>query len=106
MMLFFVFLLFIFTHMRIIDVHAVQSAIEGEVTGEGGRTNHEGPFLDRDVHDVPTFWDWFISSFVSCTFKSADGDLRDFPRLGRLASYNQLIGGVQVTRTTTYEESC
>jgi len=94
--LFVFFLLCTRYHMHPETAYSMRSALEGEISGEGGRTNHEGPFLERDVHDVPTFWDWMHSSLGSGCFKN---DLTVFPYPGRIASYNQIVGGMLVTPT-------
>ncbi|CAD7957645.1 unnamed protein product [Amoebophrya sp. A120] len=106
LLFFTVFLFLIQIHLEISSTFLVHSAIQHEIDGEGGRTNHEGPFLMRDVHDTPTFWDWFNSSFVACTFKSAAYWLPDFPVPGRVGTFNQIVGGVGLTKHETIMEKC
>merc|ERR1719316_483116 len=97
------FLLCTRSHMMFETAYSMRSALEGEISGEGGRSNHEGPFLERDVHDVPTFWDWMRSSLVSGCFKN---DLKVFPYPGRIASYNQIIGGIVISPSAAAPAQC
>ncbi|CAD7955849.1 unnamed protein product [Amoebophrya sp. A25] len=106
LLFFAVFLFLIQIHLEISSTFLVHSAIQNEIDGEGGRTNHEGPFLMRDVHDTPTFWDWFNASFVACTFKSAAFWLPDFPVPGRIGTFNQIVGGVGLSKVETIAETC
>eukprot|EP00746_Dinoflagellata_sp_MGD_P166735 gnl/MRDRNA2_/MRDRNA2_96834_c0_seq1.p1 gnl/MRDRNA2_/MRDRNA2_96834_c0~~gnl/MRDRNA2_/MRDRNA2_96834_c0_seq1.p1 ORF type:complete len:1087 (+),score=224.62 gnl/MRDRNA2_/MRDRNA2_96834_c0_seq1:114-3374(+) len=102
--LFLMFLLCLQEHLQPEVAYSMRSALEGEISGEGGRSNHEGPFLERDVHDVPTFWDWMQASLISGCFKN---DLQGlFPYPGRIASYNQIVGGIVVTPTATVPVPC
>merc|ERR1719487_3108286 len=103
MCFFFVFLLLVHSHMRVYAAYRVHTTLDGEITGEGGRDNDVGPFLDRDVHDVPTFWDWLYHSFCSGWLKN---DFLGFPYPGRVASYNQIIGGIQIRKFMTRPEKC
>ena len=52
---------------------------------------------------IPTFWDWFQASFIAASFRSNATDhlIPDFPVPGRLASFNQIIGGVGLMKEET-----
>jgi hypothetical protein len=86
----------------------MQNGIQGETEGEGK------PYLGTYVHDIPTFWEWMVSSYVNAQFKSPPhkhGDrkirLEQYPYPGRFASYNQIIGGTEVLKhATAGADSC
>ncbi|CAD7940651.1 unnamed protein product [Amoebophrya sp. A120] len=102
------FLAWMGSHLEIRQTYELHAAIQNEISGEGGISNHEGPFLMRDVHDVPTFWDWFSTSFVNAMFRQGTNSelVRDFPVPGRLASFNQVIGGVGLQKFAVASEDC
>eukprot|EP00392_Amoebophrya_sp_AT5.2_P013024 g13135.t1 len=102
------FLAWMGSHLEIRSTYELHAGIRNEIDGEGGRSNHEGPFLHRDVHDIPTFWDWFNSSFVAAAFRKNETDHLppDFPIPGRVASFNQIIGGVGLQKTTVESAPC
>jgi len=97
LLIFFLFMIIVILHLDVATVFQAHNAILGEVTGEGS------PYLYKYVHDVPTFWYWAKTSFVSSHFKN---DLDVWPYPGRLASYNQIIGGIQLVKGFTSPESC
>jgi len=84
-------------HLSQTTAFAMQDGLLGEIEGEGA------PYLHKYVHDVPTFWDWMRSSFTSAHFKN---DLQVWPYPGRVASYNQIVGGVQLSRLSSEPETC
>ncbi|CAD7971348.1 unnamed protein product [Amoebophrya sp. A25] len=102
------FLMWMGSHLEIRKTYELHSAIENEISGEGGTSNAMGPFLERDVHDIPTFWDWFHKSFVAAAFRSNGTDhlVPDFPVPGRLASFNQIVGGVALTKEEVENAPC
>eukprot|EP00928_Gymnodinium_smaydae_P014561 TRINITY_DN15354_c0_g1_i2.p1 TRINITY_DN15354_c0_g1~~TRINITY_DN15354_c0_g1_i2.p1 ORF type:complete len:1119 (-),score=273.74 TRINITY_DN15354_c0_g1_i2:219-3182(-) len=95
--LFIVFVICVHSHLRVDIAYTMQDSLEGGVTGEGA------PFLHKYVHDIPSMWDWMESSFLGVTFKQ---DLHNFPYPGRLESYNQIIGGVQLVKTDVHPGKC
>jgi len=100
LMFFLCFFISMTAHMDITTAYSMQNALRGEIEGEGT------PYLRKYVHDVPTFWDWMESSFLTGIFKSGDGELDIWPYPGRIASYNQIIGGVQLTRINSSPDVC
>jgi len=90
---FFLFFILVQVHLEVTTAYQMQSAIQGEVEGEGK------PFLGTYVHDVPSFYNWMSTSFVSAQFKSSTEKLNKYPYPGRFAAYNQIIGGTQVIKT-------
>merc|ERR1719174_1494733 len=82
-------------HINVTTSFFMQEAIQNEVEGEGK------PFLGTYVHDVPSFYEWMSTSFVSAQFKSSPHKLKQYPYPGRFAAYNQMIGGMQVVKTQT-----
>lgn len=94
------FFIIVTWHLDMSTGFSMQSAIQGEVEGEGK------PYLGTYVHDVPTFWQWMRTSFVSAQFKSKDSLLMDWPQPGRFASFNQIIGGMQVVKYMSDPEQC
>lgn len=101
--LFLVYLFMVQSHGNTENQFWIHEAMQGEVAEEGGRSNHEGPFLDRDVHDIPTWWDWAIYSLPSASMKQ---ELPTYPQPGRLGSYNQMFGGLQLRRIKTENTEC
>mmetsp|Transcript_52777 Transcript_52777/g.94891 ORF Transcript_52777/g.94891 Transcript_52777/m.94891 type:complete len:1172 (-) Transcript_52777:100-3615(-) len=100
-LIFFISFFYIVTwHLDMTTAYSMQSAIQGEVEGEGK------PYLGTYVHDVPTFWEWMRTSFVSAQFKSRDELLGDWPQPGRFASFNQIVGGMQVIKYMSDPEVC
>lgn len=89
---FLLFFLLVSFHLEIKIAFKMQFAIQGEVEGEGK------PYLGTYVHDVPTFWYWMKTSYVSAQFKSTKDKLITYPYPGRFAAYNQIIGGTQVVK--------
>jgi len=85
LMLFVAFITCMTIHLDVQTAYLMQSGLTGEIEGEGL------PYLHSYVHDVETFWYWMETSFSSCHFKN-NLDLWPYP--GRVASYNQMIGGV------------
>mmetsp|Transcript_31619 Transcript_31619/g.69236 ORF Transcript_31619/g.69236 Transcript_31619/m.69236 type:complete len:1071 (-) Transcript_31619:108-3320(-) len=84
-------------HLGIWAANRMQDSIHGAVT-------REGPYLLMEyVHDAPTFWDWMETSFANVYFKN---DLANFPYPGRLESYQQIIGGVQMVKTDVMPGTC
>mmetsp|Transcript_83035 Transcript_83035/g.129709 ORF Transcript_83035/g.129709 Transcript_83035/m.129709 type:complete len:1179 (-) Transcript_83035:107-3643(-) len=90
---FVLFFILVSVHLQVHTAYGMQSAIQGEVEGEGK------PYLGTYVHDVPTFWEWMRTSFISAQFKSNTDKLKQYPYPGRFAVYNQIIGGTQVIKT-------
>lgn len=90
---FFLFFVLVTIHLQVHTAYGMQSAIQGEVEGEGK------PYLGTYVHDVPTFWTWMQQSYVGAQFKSSQDKLKQYPYPGRFAVYNQIIGGTQVVKT-------
>jgi Ca2+-binding EF-hand superfamily protein len=76
-------------HIDIGTAFKMQESLAGGVEGEGG------PFLQKYVHDIPSMWDWMDTSFIGVHLKQ---DLANFPYPGRLESYNQIIGGIQLKK--------
>jgi len=95
--IFFVWILLLRFHLLTETAYSVQSALLAEVQGEGP------PYLMKYVHDAPTFWDWMNTSFMSSHFKS---NLQTFPFPGRVASFNQIVGGIQLARTNSQDGLC
>mmetsp|Transcript_146752 Transcript_146752/g.365968 ORF Transcript_146752/g.365968 Transcript_146752/m.365968 type:complete len:1169 (-) Transcript_146752:49-3555(-) len=95
--LFALFMILMSKHLDLTTAYRMQEALLNEIEGEGPPYlhNHEWAI----VHDVPTLWQWMDSSFVSLHFKNADDELDTFPYPGRVASYNQIVGGVQLIKT-------
>eukprot|EP00929_Paragymnodinium_shiwhaense_P101447 TRINITY_DN6453_c0_g1_i1.p1 TRINITY_DN6453_c0_g1~~TRINITY_DN6453_c0_g1_i1.p1 ORF type:complete len:1133 (+),score=323.86 TRINITY_DN6453_c0_g1_i1:100-3498(+) len=97
---FFLFMLFFITvtaHLDIWTCHIMQDSLFNGVSGEGA------PFLYKYIHDIPSMWDWMDTSFLSVTLKN---DLANFPYPGRLESYNQIIGGIQLKKTDIPRGEC
>merc|ERR1719329_934214 len=97
MLAFALFFVLVQYHLSISSSYAMQSAIFDEVEGEGR------PFIGTYIHDVPSFWEWMRSSFVSAHFKSSKEKLRQYPVPGRFVVYNQMIGGMQIVKTQSNE---
>jgi hypothetical protein len=98
-----VFILLVQIHFRIDDMFWLHEGIDNEVSGEGGRDNDVGPFLMRDVHDIPTVWLWIEQSMASALFRQ---DLHAYPVPGRIAHFNQLVGGVALIKHEVPEVPC
>merc|ERR1712032_1758505 len=85
--------------------YTVQQGLLNEIEGEGPPYLHDHEWAI--VHDVPTLWQWMDSSFVSLHFKNADHEIDTFPYPGRVASYNQIVGGIELVKTqVTSPEPC
>jgi hypothetical protein len=94
---FFLFFILVQYHLEVSLAFKMQSAIYEETEGEGK------PYVGTYVHDVPSFYYWFSSSYVGAQFKSSTEKLRQYPYPGRFAVYNQIIGGTQVVKTQSNE---
>jgi len=95
MLAFGLFFFLMSSHLEMELAFNMQSAIQGEVEGEGK------PYLGTYVHDVPSFWYWMETSFLSAQFKSTTEKLNQYPYPGRFAAYNQMIGGMQIVKHQT-----
>jgi hypothetical protein len=96
--LFLAFFSMLVLHLDISNAYDTQNGLKAEILGEGfplGDTNQ--------VHDIMSLWGWMNSSLVDCIFKN---DLVSHPYPGRVASYNQIIGGVKLERTSTSPARC
>merc|ERR1719191_1818795 len=96
-LLFAMFLCMVDLHIDMETGFIMQDSLYTGVTGEGK------PFLYAYVHDIPSFWDWMDTSFIGVHLKN---DLDNFPYPGRLESYSQIIGGVQMIKTDIVPGHC
>jgi len=95
--LFLAFFISMTAHLGISESYLMQNGIVQEIEGEG-------PFwLHKMVHDIPTTWEWMLGSFVNCHFKQ---DLVVWPHPGRVASYNQIVGGIKLARLNSVPAPC
>jgi Ca2+-binding EF-hand superfamily protein len=96
-LLFVSFTVSVICHIDVGTAFKMQESLAGGVEGEGG------PFLQKYVHDIPSMWDWMDTSFIGVFLEN---DLVNFPYPGRLESYNQIIGGVQLKKTDVPPANC
>mmetsp|Transcript_94736 Transcript_94736/g.203489 ORF Transcript_94736/g.203489 Transcript_94736/m.203489 type:complete len:1171 (-) Transcript_94736:72-3584(-) len=97
MLLFLIFFLMVTLHLDVTTAYNMQSGLLNEIEGEGAPYLHDHP--DAIVHDVPTLWQWMQTSMASAAFKN---DLNVWPYPGRIGSFNQMVGGIVLSK---YEAS-
>eukprot|EP00927_Polykrikos_kofoidii_P060214 TRINITY_DN5525_c0_g3_i1.p1 TRINITY_DN5525_c0_g3~~TRINITY_DN5525_c0_g3_i1.p1 ORF type:complete len:803 (+),score=140.35 TRINITY_DN5525_c0_g3_i1:58-2409(+) len=89
-----VFMTLVQGHLRIHPRQRLQQAVESWVQGSGDLA---GPFIERDVFDVDTFWTWLDKSGVGSVF----GEPRNISgvEVPRIAVATDIIGDVALRRT-------
>lgn len=96
-LLFVVFFICVEQHLRIDTAYTMQTSLKSAIVGEGP------PYLEKYVHDIPTLWDWMESSWINVHFQN---DLETFPYPGRLQSFNQVMGGISLTKVDIGKGKC
>eukprot|EP00927_Polykrikos_kofoidii_P067156 TRINITY_DN62672_c0_g1_i1.p1 TRINITY_DN62672_c0_g1~~TRINITY_DN62672_c0_g1_i1.p1 ORF type:complete len:1138 (+),score=201.41 TRINITY_DN62672_c0_g1_i1:75-3416(+) len=91
------FIYLVSSHLSVWTGYNMQDTLYNAVIGEGP------PFLKKYVHDIPSMWDWMDTSFIGVHLKN---DLVNFPYPGRLESYNQIIGGINLRKLDRRPGKC
>merc|ERR1719265_1784050 len=78
------FFIIVTHHVEVRSAFLMQEAIQDTIEGAGR------PYLQADVSDAESFWDWMEASAMGVFFEQ-NLDLRPIP--GRVELYNQIIGG-------------